>query len=205
MAMNEVKRTRSEIKRQAIIEAARQAFTDQGVQGTSMDKVAALAQVSKRTVYNHFPNKEALVMHLLSQVWQQALTQTELQYQPDQPLAPQLQGLLEEELTLLCDPINLDMTRVAFSHFLFHPQQLQVEMAKFNELETGLQRWLTAAVADGRLKPMEIRFAMEQLHGLIKGCGFWPQVMMSMPPLPEPQRRQLAAESAAMFLSHYQV
>ncbi|WP_028107980.1 TetR/AcrR family transcriptional regulator [Ferrimonas futtsuensis] len=203
--MSEVKRTRSEIKREAIIDAARHAFAEQGVQGTSMDRVAALAQVSKRTVYNHFPSKEALVMHLLRELWQQALTQSKIQYQGDEPLAPQLQALLEEELAMMSDPVNLDMMRVAFGHFLFHPEQMQAEMEKYGELETGLQRWLAAAVADGRLKSLEIPFAVEQLHGLIKGCGFWPQVLMSMPPLGESERQHLAAESAAMFLSHYRL
>lgn len=202
--MSEVKRTRSEIKREAIIDAARQAFTEHGVQSTSMDKVAALAQVSKRTVYNHFPSKEALVMYLLREMWQQALTQGSVSYQADMPLAPQLQALLEEELTMMSDPINLDMMRVAFSHLLFHPEQMQAEMEKFAEVETGLQRWLMAAEADGRLKPLNVRFAIEQLHGLIKGCGFWPQVMKSAPPLDQLQRQHLAAESAAMFLSYYQ-
>ena len=58
-------RTRSDAKREAIIQAATQAFQEYGVNGTSMDKLAELANVSKRTVYNHFATKEDLVMHLV--------------------------------------------------------------------------------------------------------------------------------------------
>ena len=50
----------SEIKRKQIIEAAAEEFRSAGFNGTSMDKVAARANVSKRTVYNHFPSKDAL-------------------------------------------------------------------------------------------------------------------------------------------------
>jgi len=39
-------RTRSDIKREAIIQAATQAFQEFGVNGTSMDKLAELANVS---------------------------------------------------------------------------------------------------------------------------------------------------------------
>ena len=47
-------------KRAAILAAARQMFTTQGYEGTSMDQIAAEAGVSKLTVYSHFGDKEAL-------------------------------------------------------------------------------------------------------------------------------------------------
>ena len=47
-------------KREAIIQAAIEAFRADGFEATSMDKIAAKAEVSKRTVYNHFPSKEEL-------------------------------------------------------------------------------------------------------------------------------------------------
>jgi len=63
--MTEKGKTRSELKREAIIEAARRAFEEFGVQGTSMDKLAEMAGVSKRTVYNHFASKEELYAAVL--------------------------------------------------------------------------------------------------------------------------------------------
>ena len=53
-------RTRTERKRCAILEAAAEEFQANGFEGTSMDRVAERAGVSKRTIYNHFENKEAL-------------------------------------------------------------------------------------------------------------------------------------------------
>lgn len=47
-------------KRVAIIDAAIEEFLAAGYDATSMDRIAARANVSKRTVYNHFPSKEAL-------------------------------------------------------------------------------------------------------------------------------------------------
>ncbi|KTF29426.1 TetR family transcriptional regulator, partial [Xanthomonas vesicatoria] len=44
-------------KRHAILEAASAQFRQHGFEATSMDRVAATAGVSKRTVYNHFPSK----------------------------------------------------------------------------------------------------------------------------------------------------
>jgi len=47
-------------KRLAIIDAATRLFVGAGFGATSMDAIAAEANVSKRTVYSHFENKEAL-------------------------------------------------------------------------------------------------------------------------------------------------
>ncbi|SFP04839.1 DNA-binding transcriptional regulator, AcrR family [Amycolatopsis arida] len=51
---------RSARKRAAILAAARTVFLRKGYDGTSMDEVAALAAVSKQTVYKHFADKERL-------------------------------------------------------------------------------------------------------------------------------------------------
>ena len=47
-------------KRRAILAAAATVFLQKGYLGTSMDEVAALASVSKQTVYKHFSDKERL-------------------------------------------------------------------------------------------------------------------------------------------------
>ncbi|OIJ86732.1 TetR family transcriptional regulator [Streptomyces colonosanans] len=50
---------RAEAKRQAIVKAARELFLREGFD-VSVDAIAAVAGVSKVTVYNHFGSKEAL-------------------------------------------------------------------------------------------------------------------------------------------------
>src|SRR6185437_10116388 len=55
-------------KLQAILEAATVAFLQNGYLGTNMDEVAALAGVSKQTVYNHFSNKETLFITIVTQM-----------------------------------------------------------------------------------------------------------------------------------------
>ncbi len=52
--------TRPDAKRQAIIGAATSEFLQNGYEAASMDAIAATAEVSKRTVYNHFPSKREL-------------------------------------------------------------------------------------------------------------------------------------------------
>ena len=58
--------TRSARKRRAILEAATTVFLRSGYLGTSMDEIAALARVSKQTVYKHFADKESLFIAIVT-------------------------------------------------------------------------------------------------------------------------------------------
>lgn len=78
---------RAELKRQAIVRAARELFLREGF-GVGMDTIAAEAGVSKVTVYNHFGSKEALFTAVITSAL-------------DEPLAGEssaaLEGLAEAE------------------------------------------------------------------------------------------------------------
>ncbi|MEV0230608.1 TetR/AcrR family transcriptional regulator [Nonomuraea sp. NPDC050786] len=52
-------------KRRQIMDAARPVFLRNGYVGASMDEVAALAAVSKQTVYKHFTDKEQLFTSII--------------------------------------------------------------------------------------------------------------------------------------------
>src|SRR5580700_10175835 len=56
---------RSARKRRAIMDAATTLFLRNGYQGTSMDEIAALAAVSKQTVYKNFADKQQLFSHIV--------------------------------------------------------------------------------------------------------------------------------------------
>lgn len=56
---------RSERRRRAIIEAATEVFLRHGYLGATTDQVAALASVSKQTLYKHFPDKQRLFAEII--------------------------------------------------------------------------------------------------------------------------------------------
>lgn len=51
--------------RERILRASQQLFRDQGINGTGMDQLCAVAQVSKRTAYQHFAGKDELIAEYL--------------------------------------------------------------------------------------------------------------------------------------------
>jgi AcrR family transcriptional regulator len=58
-------RRRGRGARERILSASQLLFRDQGINGTGMDQLCAVAQVSKRTAYQHFTGKDELVAEYL--------------------------------------------------------------------------------------------------------------------------------------------
>ncbi|WP_434930891.1 TetR/AcrR family transcriptional regulator [Shewanella sp. HL-SH5] len=203
--MDTEKKSRSQLKRQAIIDAAKRTFKSIGVAATSMDKLAEEAQVSKRTVYNHFATKEALVMHLVSELWLEAMARNQGQYQADKDLLQQFTAIILTEIEFINSQEHIDMARVAFGHLFYNSEEMNREVEKMKLLETALLRWIKAAVSDNKLALTDVNFANEQLMHLIKGHCFWPQLLAYKPLLTSEERQHLADETAKMFLSRYQV
>ncbi|MBE7381992.1 MAG: TetR/AcrR family transcriptional regulator [Leptolyngbya sp. SIO1E4] len=82
-----------------ILNGALQEFLARGYAGTSMDRVAATAGVSKPTVYNHFQDKEglfrALVQKIARERFQLKFNPESLSRPPEESLPYLLESLLE--------------------------------------------------------------------------------------------------------------
>jgi TetR/AcrR family transcriptional regulator of autoinduction and epiphytic fitness len=192
-------------KREAIIQAAIAEFRTNGFDITSMDKIAATAGVSKRTVYNHFPSKEELFAEILNQLWTRATAEQEMSYRPDLPLRDQLRLMLQAKLQMLADDNFLDLARVAIAATIHSPERAQNMVARMGAREESLTVWIRAAQADGLLKPVAPDFAAQQIHGLLKSFAFWPQISMGQPGL-SPEMQHTVVESALdMFLACYEL
>ncbi|SDP42652.1 DNA-binding transcriptional regulator, AcrR family [Pseudomonas arsenicoxydans] len=191
-------------KREAIIQAAIAEFRANGFDITSMDKIAATAGVSKRTVYNHFPSKEELFAEILNQLWARVTAEQETSYHHDQPLREQMRLMLKAKLQMLGDDNFLDLARVAIAATIHSPERAQNMVERMGEREEGLTVWIRAAQADGRLKQVDPQFAAQQIQGMLKSFAFWPQISMGLPALPEEMQNTVVESALDMFLACYQ-
>jgi TetR/AcrR family transcriptional regulator of autoinduction and epiphytic fitness len=191
-------------KREAIILAAIAEFRANGFEVTSMDKIAATAGVSKRTVYNHFPSKEELFAEILGQLWTRISEELTVTYSADQPLREQLRQMLLAKLQMMADDNFLGLARVAIAATIHSPERAQDMVARMGEREEGLTVWIRAAQADGRLKVVDPEFAAHQMQGLLKAFGFWPQISMGRPPLDAATQNRVAESALDMFLACYE-
>ncbi|WP_342806237.1 TetR/AcrR family transcriptional regulator [Alteromonas sp. M12] len=201
--MSTAKKNRSELKREAIVEAAKSAFQEFGVHATSMDRLAEIAEVSKRTVYNHFATKAELVLHLLTDKWETSILKSTMVYQADQPIYEQFVKLIKEQVNLMSDEEHIELVRVAIGSFFYKQDTLRKGVDRIIRLETAIHRFVRAAVKDNTLEIEDINFAVEQLNDLIKGRCFWPLVFKLQPPLSEAEKDFVSKQTADIFLNHY--
>jgi len=190
-------------KRQAIVEAAIAEFRASGFESTSMDKIAASAGVSKRTVYNHFPSKDELFAQILHELWCSIGAMQPPPYAPAMPLRQQLLDLLNKKMEMLQDGYFLDLARVAIAEAIHSPERAQEMVGRLSVKEEAVTTWLRAAQADGKLvRAGDPELASQMLQGQLKTFAFWPQVTMNQPPLSAEMQRTVVEAAVEMFLAY---
>jgi TetR/AcrR family transcriptional regulator, mexJK operon transcriptional repressor len=106
---------RSPRKRRAILEAATTVFLRNGYLGTSMDEIAALAGVSKQTVYKHFDDKQALFTEIVTRVVDEAGDRVHaevLELKDTGDVEADLKDLARRQLSETMQPRLLQLRRV---------------------------------------------------------------------------------------------
>ena len=190
-------------KRQAILSAAADQFRAQGFEASSMDKIAASAGVSKRTVYNHFPSKEDLFAETLIELFSSSASILDVPYRSDVPLRGQLSALMALKAASMADPQFLALSKVAIAEAVHAPERVRALVTRLGEREQGVTAWIRAAQADGRLKAGDPDFAAALLQGQIKALAFWPQMTLGAAPLTPAQQAALVEAAVSMFLAYF--
>lgn len=204
--MSEIEKTltRSEQKRSDVLLAAIRLFSSEGYQSTSMDMVAKEAQVSKRTVYNHFESKEVLFKAILQDLVAQIRMASEIPYQPNVTLKSQLLMVALKEVELLKDPCFIQLSKVCIAETIHAPELVAEEIEQLNSSNYGFGLWLTAAINDGKLIEEDPLLMMHHFIGAIKEVFFWPQIF-KMETIPNDERvREIIDRTINMFLSEYE-
>jgi TetR/AcrR family transcriptional regulator of autoinduction and epiphytic fitness len=194
------KRDTSE-KRNSIVDAAIQAFQEEGYDNTSMDRIAEVAEASKRTVYNHFASKEALFEAVIERFMSEASALKAIPYDPEESLEAQLSEFARAKMKILEDPAWLGLMRVGMGVFVRDPELARRTMAQAEEGEDHLAIWLRAATEDGRLQVKNATLAAQVFWAMISGAIFWPQALQG--PMEGELVRVLTEELVRVFLAGY--
>jgi AcrR family transcriptional regulator len=196
--------------RAAALEAARTLFLKNGYAGTTMEEVAALARLSKRTLYNLYPDKKALFAEVFTQIIAYA-----------QRFAEALIAGFEDTTAVDLPAVLHDLARrhalailrpevIALRRLLIREARSFPELAE-EYFEAAPGRVLTALAATferltaaGLLSAPDPRRAAEQFAYLIAGAPLDRAMLLGKVP-PEAQVLATAREGVETFLARYRL
>ncbi|MEM9292416.1 MAG: TetR/AcrR family transcriptional regulator [Acidobacteriota bacterium] len=190
-------------KRDAVIEAATEEFLAHGFAGTSMDRIAQAANVSKRTVYNHFPSKDELFQAIVEEILRRSDEMPFHTYSPERALEDQLLEIGNTFADTITDRDFMKLAKVVTACFIQLPEWGQTTMSAYARLRKSMLAFFKAGKRDGRLKIGDPERAATQFCGLIKEAVFWPEVMAGQQPATSRERRIAVEDAVAIFLSYY--
>jgi TetR/AcrR family transcriptional regulator of autoinduction and epiphytic fitness len=195
----------TDIKRADIIQAAKDEVRSFGFSGTSMDRIAESANVSKRTVYNHFESKEALWAAAAEELCNVFSQVSEHPYQPDKPLKNQLEAIASQQLEMLCSERFLRSFKMFVTETLATPSLAKPITDSIEKENMGLMKWISAAAKDGRLSVKDPVMAGKQFIALLEAFTSWPYLVGMDRVEKKQEQRELVESTVAMFLDHYEI
>lgn len=194
-------------KRAAILDAAKQMFTEHGFDGASMDQIAAAAGVSKLTVYSHFGDKATLFAAAVRAFCEQQVPASLFDAEAGLPLHDRLMAIARAFYAMITSP-----QAVAGHRMLCAPQIADPKLAQMfwdagparvhREFATLLKRRIAAGELsiDG---DAAIHRAAAQFFTLLKGESHAQMVFGCDGGLCTPGIDEHLEASVGMFLRAY--
>ena len=118
-------------KKQLILDTALDLFSKAGFQGTSIDLVVQKAGVSKPTVYNNFPTKQALLSELIGHLLIRAQTDRDSLLDEQETSTSAL--LVSAFQQIATDPAYLALYRIFYGEQYKLDEKTQIQLAKFDQ------------------------------------------------------------------------
>jgi TetR/AcrR family transcriptional regulator, mexJK operon transcriptional repressor len=160
-------------KGEAIAAAALRLFLRDGYERTSVDAIAAAAEVSKRTIYNRYGDKESLFLSVLRDTFATSMATfagiAEAYLGGDGDAQQALTAFARETaLTLTTAPERIAMVRLIMTEAPYFPALMRAEMST-QSMHATISRYLARMAADGRLDITDPAEAADHLFALTFG------------------------------------
>lgn len=171
------KQARSIATVEAILEAAAQVFCEQGYTGGTTDKVAIRAGVSIGSLYQYFPNKEALLLALAERHMEEGFLLIREKLAAALITQPPLKQLLRHfvEALIVLHQVNPDLHRVLFNEAPLPPSftaEKEAAERKFaGELVALFQQYPEVKAED---MSVSCYLLVQAVEGLVHGYILYP-------------------------------
>lgn len=188
-------------KQQEILDAALKVFSEKGYELSSMDEIAHVANVSKRTIYNHFHSKDDLLMTVASNFIAMSDELKNIEYNPKMELRDQLGLFIESEIKILRNSLWLNFIKTIFDVANRRPVLLKRMSDSTCKRDEIFMSWLKAAENDGKIKVQDPSLSAELFWNTINGNFTF--TAMGMGSFDQTRSARMKSEIIALFLSRY--
>src|SRR5579883_1123659 len=196
--------SKSDSKRQAILEAGYRLFRTRGFDATSMADISALVGGSKATLYSHFASKEELFVECMMAAVENYLAGT-LEHL-DAAGADARAALLDfgaSVLRFVCSPEQLDVRRLMIAEAA-RSGTGKLFFDKISALRAQLASFLSACMDRGELRRDDPALAAEHFGALLEAEILEPLLLQVRATSPDRSEIESAAERAVgAFLRAY--
>ncbi len=191
-------------KREAILEAAKVLFLSNGYEGSSMEAIAAEANVSKLTLYSHFKDKEALFGEAVKTTCETRLPRKLFEIEQGRSIRQVLMDIGRAFQELVNSPESIGLHRVMVAMATQNPALSRMFFdAGPQRLLLDLEQLLSQAKQCGLLKTEEPMRAAEHFCSLIKGAAHF-RLLIGYSALPDPAEANRHVEDCvALFMRAY--
>lgn len=201
-------KTRQERTRDTILDAAAGLFLRNGFLGANMDEIAAVADVSKQTVYAHFHSKEALFLDVvrgLTGVAGDVHQEQVADPVDDSPIADYLQEFAELQLTIVMTPKLMQLRRLVIGEVERFPELGRALHALGPQRSiTRLSRAFERYRRLGQIEADDLEAAASFFNWLVMGAPVNDAMLLGDDAiLPAAACRGHAAESVRIFLAAF--
>ncbi len=192
---------RQKQKRGVILAGATEVFRLEGFDAASMDRIAELSNVSKRTIYNHFGSKDALFEAVVEALVAVLVSRKQILWDPSKDLTVQLRAFARAKTSIVDNEQWLALIKVVLGVAIQQPERARAIMRKAVDGEGALVRWLACADKACALRVPDPEISSKVFWGMVAGTLFWPQIFEE-PYTPE-RREKLMDELILTFLARY--
>jgi AcrR family transcriptional regulator len=198
-------KTKTEAKRQEILQAAAEVFREVGFERASMSEIRARVGGSKATLYNYFPSKEKLFFEVMYQATERGLVEITGTLDPEaQDVRQELLRFGQTLLPVLYSPGAIALRRLAIAE----SGQSEIGKVVFEgatlPMERHVAEFLRRAMKRGMLRSADAKIAAMHLFSLLE-AEVLQRVLLGVEVSLKPDALRAAVRRAVeVFLSGYE-
>jgi AcrR family transcriptional regulator len=158
-----------EKNRRKIIAAATTVFLKKGYKAT-LDDVCFAAAVTRRTLYNHFSDKQDLFFAVIETAYKDiaSLPSTDINLD-DSPIELALHKQAEVYSQIVLDPRAIDLTKIMAEPNSFHALSMRALEVSQARLFPQLERYFTTKMDNGDIIRLDPTLLTEQFLAVVQG------------------------------------